>query len=567
MSVREMRARAQKTTPSYGQIQREFEELLQSAKVINDGLHDYQSKEDFCHSRDKLIDMNNSDDTHLDMTYKGYDIVDFRDGKFRVIVHQSLKLRKTDGGFPDFTGDMMRLIKFVIGWKHGEVISDMECEIANYDTKLKTKDVVRSMYISHKSRGKEVMKNSREHMLWCAIEKFDRNISGCFFDAYDIDKNTGIINLKPYEIIIPHTAFLEFQKWELYPVFLLGNVNIKVKASVQGCVITQVPIEAVFNQLMMEHGNHTWKLDDWLEYPGDVRCSKRDFTQLGNPFNACVGWAKPETSIEIDDPTYPKPTFGSLTAYDEGSNCELKTIVYGFNIPEQVKANIASYFDEDQYIPAQTFQFETIDKTNADEPVDGSLTIKTTFVELIDVLFPKHGNDYTVFENPCLKNFQIQLDNNINYPEEKLLSTFAPKLLSMVRDSAEIGCLQLSHDLIASYVEPRNRSYSPFAPIGNTRYACSDFSIPIDLQRNHNEGAFDGYIADHGLLSLEIEYEPLTTGVNNSYAHVDGTDKSPTCAQLFICKNAHWRIYRDQHNELRVEFITTKLIPGTQPYI
>jgi hypothetical protein len=346
------------------------------------------------------------------------------------------------------------------------------------------------MYISHKTRGREKLRNSHEHTLWKAIETYDRNIAGTYFDAIDIDPVTGFVDIKPYEIIVPHTAFLEFQKFELYPRWILGNVEIKVKASRQGLVIAQVPFEATYNEFAQGVVTPLTFEGIFGAVAHTARVvPKRDFTQLGNRFMCCIGWTKSGETNNFQ--------WGYMTAYNESSECELRTVVYGFKIAPEVRAQIEAQFQGTTWIPAQSFQFETLDKVDANEPVDKTITLKTNYVELFDVLFPKHGNEYTVFENPCLKNFQCQLDNNINYPEEKT-TTFSPKLLTMVKNSAEIGPLQLTHDLIASYVEPRNRLDG--TPIYNTRYACSDFSIPIDLQRNHNEGAFDGYVSDHNLM-------------------------------------------------------------------
>jgi hypothetical protein len=40
---------------------------------------------------------------------------------------------------------------------------------------------------------------------------------------------------------------------------------------------------------------------------------------------------------------------------------------------------------------------------------------------MFDIRFPKHPDDYTVFESRTLKNSQSQIDKGVKYPEEKMI--------------------------------------------------------------------------------------------------------------------------------------------------
>jgi hypothetical protein len=94
------RAQSRLTSQDYGVVMRFLEEQLEKAKQINDGMHNYKPKEDFCKQRDNGIDLNNSDDTTLMMTCSGYSIADFRDGVFKPIPHIMLKVTTTTGVIP-----------------------------------------------------------------------------------------------------------------------------------------------------------------------------------------------------------------------------------------------------------------------------------------------------------------------------------------------------------------------------------------------------------------------------------------------------------------------------------
>jgi hypothetical protein len=95
MLFRPLMARAQSklTSQDYGAVMRFFEEQLEKAKAINDGMHNYKSKEDFCKQRENGIDLNNQDDTTLMMTYSRFRIVDFGDDVFKAIPRIRLKAK------------------------------------------------------------------------------------------------------------------------------------------------------------------------------------------------------------------------------------------------------------------------------------------------------------------------------------------------------------------------------------------------------------------------------------------------------------------------------------------
>jgi hypothetical protein len=187
---------------------------------------------------------------------------------------------------------------------------------------------------------------------------------------------------------------------------------------------------------------------------------------------------------------------------------EFKTIVYGFGVNRTTQNAIRSmYSGVIDYIPAQQFQLETIDNVTSDAAVFRTTSISVNLVEMFDIVFPKHSNDYTVFENSTLKNFPCQINGGTRYPEEKM-TTLSPKLVKMVTTTAEISPLIPSKDLLASYTDI-SRNTDTRAIIQNVRYSCSDFSIPIDLQGNNNEGVFDGYTNPIGLMAVQVEYEPI----------------------------------------------------------
>jgi hypothetical protein len=54
----------------------------------------------------------------------------------------------------------------------------------------------------------------------------------------------------------------------------------------------------------------------------------------------------------------------------------------------------------------------------SDAAVFRTTSINVNLVEMFDIVFPEHSNDYTVFENPMLKYFQCQIDGGTRYTQE-----------------------------------------------------------------------------------------------------------------------------------------------------
>jgi hypothetical protein len=320
--------------------------------------------------------------------------------------------------------------------------------------------------------------------------------------------------------------------------------------------VAQVPIGASIGKFEAQSATVLANKAASLEY--EIKQFK-DFTQLPNTFNCITSFPLAEGVATL--------TSGSLQFKDEGSMSEFKTIVYGLGVNRTTQNAIRSmYSGVINYIPTQQFQLETIDNVTSDAAVFRTTSISVNLVEMFDIVFPKHSNDYTVFENPMIKNFQCQIDGGTRYPEEKM-TTLSPKLVKMVTTIAEISPLIPSKDLLASCIISRNTDTG--AVIQNVRYSCSDFSIPIDLQRNNNEGVLDGYINPIGLMAVQVEYEPIYTRDQTSYHKVEDfrgeLNRHPVSPQIWFCRNAHWEIKPSKYDERKfeVEFITKVLIPGT----
>ena len=68
--------------------------------------------------------------------------------------------------------------------------------------------------------------------------------------------------------------------------------------------------------------------------------------------------------------------------------------------------------------------------------IQTNLRVTLSNVTSLSIVFPKHSNDLTVFENPCYDGLQLRI--NKNYPD-KTLNTIGAEFLQMQLIASDLG--------------------------------------------------------------------------------------------------------------------------------
>jgi hypothetical protein len=158
-------------------------------------------------------------------------------------------------------------------------------------------------------------------------------------------------------------------------------------------------------------------------------------------------------------------------------------------------------------------------------------------------MFPKHSNDYTVFENPCIDQFALRV-MGVQYPE-RVISSLGPRFYQMELTAADLdGPLRPTNEFIDSYTMRKNTETG--VPYSFALRDGTSFALIIQSERNESGYVFDGIDSGGQSTPIDIQFVPLYSGANDTYYNVDmdvdthvGTSHPPA-PQLWFCRDVYW---------------------------
>ena len=95
---------------------------------------------------------------------------------------------------------------------------------------------------------------------------------------------------------------------------------------------------------------------------------------------------------------------------------QLKSNMYGFGINPKSAQKVIVVFKTPQVIPSQILDYNAFPLSATRSGIQSKINMHITNCTCISIMFPKHDNDYTVFENPVYNNVQLTV-NGKNLPE------------------------------------------------------------------------------------------------------------------------------------------------------
>ncbi|KAH0799810.1 uncharacterized protein GO595_007381 [Histomonas meleagridis] len=167
-------------------------------------------------------------------------------------------------------------------------------------------------------------------------------------------------------------------------------------------------------------------------------------------------------------------------------------------------------------------------------------------VTTITVVFPKHANDYTCFDNPIYNNVQLTIAGQ-NYPDEPV-STLGARFLQYQLVASDLdGGIQCTKEFEDSLTMDRNDSNG--TRYNNTLSDATSFMLNIQCERSRGGYVFDGLYSNGQNIPIQIKGQPIYTQANDTYYNVDDTGNHPPPPQLFICRDTYFTL--DLHNGLK----------------
>ena len=154
-------------------------------------------------------------------------------------------------------------------------------------------------------------------------------------------------------------------------------------------------------------------------------------------------------------------------------------------------------------------------------------------------MFPKHDNDYTVFENPVYNNVQLTV-NGKNLPDEPVSTQGARFLQYQLIASDLSGGLQCTKEYEDSIIMSKNDS-------GGIRYknCLSDgtsFMFNIQCERNGAGYTYDGFDSNGQNIAIQLKGQPIYTDDNDTYWNFnnDSGKTNPPPPQIWCCRDTYF---------------------------
>ena len=103
---------------------------------------------------------------------------------------------------------------------------------------------------------------------------------------------------------------------------------------------------------------------------------------------------------------------------------KLKSNMAGFFVIQSTKDAIHEVFSKGVFIPSQQVGYATFPIAPSSLGINSTNNLPVSNLSCISIMFPRHDQDYTVFENPYYNNLQLTI-NGRNIPDETLDTTEA----------------------------------------------------------------------------------------------------------------------------------------------
>ena len=159
-------------------------------------------------------------------------------------------------------------------------------------------------------------------------------------------------------------------------------------------------------------------------------------------------------------------------------------------------------------------------------------------------MFPRHDNDYTIFENPFLQNLQLTV-NGRNVPDEAV-STTGPQFLHQQLIASDLdGGLQTTKEYEDSLTMTRNNEETG-ARFNNKLSDNTSFMWNVQLERAGAGYCWDGYDSNGQNIPIQIKGNPIYSGgdnnENNTYYVPDPENPSyhPPPPQIWSCSDTYF---------------------------
>ena len=474
-----------------GSVAKVFQKM-QNIIEENDGTRSFEWVTDTCHDQQAPFQYNQ--ETRIALTSTQHLISDFSKGFLTVKVQAGFKLQGiTAANF----NDSNHLIKLFVGHKSSnQMVRQLQIWVNGHSIGYNQQEMIREGFAYSSCMSKQEKATKRFiHSLYENVSQYAKSICGVYINVDDF--KDGQEHVVEWTANIPFDNFLVLQAFDLFPNFAIPNVELRLYFDPAGLVWCPVdPYTVKDVKVLIEGATGIKNLPENINF-------KRGFTQIGNSamcpstFNIDLTNVGAASSLDGYDSSMSEAdqlalrqaaatsytvTSSEITLFCQSMRItEFSSHMAGFGICEQSIKDIAAVLAEGIAIPSQILYYDSFpDAANA-RGIQSNLRATLSNVTSLSIVFPKHANDLTCFENPVYDGLQLRI-NNKNYPD-KTLSTLGAEFLQLQLVASDLdGSIECTKEFEDSYTQDRNASDG--TRYTNTLSDCSSFLWNVQLERN-----------------------------------------------------------------------------------
>lgn len=490
---------------------------------VNDGTRSYFPMTSNAH--DKSCPFKDNEETYINITHPKHQISDISKGFFNVDIEYDLQLLGVDPSL----NDPHNLLKIAHYHKaSNQIFRELELFCGGSTDYLNNQCMREGFaYATLKPRSEKANKKNI-HTLAENVDIGSDCMAGNKINVNDY--KDGNVHVSKVSYTVPYDDLLALEFFDIFPNAVINQIEARVIFDYKAMCWKMIdPREIKENKIVLKGENINVKIKD------EEVIFKRDATQIGNAANIINNATLNESTGEN---TY---THGECRLICHGARITLfKSSHSGFGVSERSLNEIRDSIAANPIIfPAETIVYSPFNKEPSSSGIVATTNIPFYNTTCVSVMFPKHPNDITVFNNPMYQNVQLRI-NSVNYPDQAF-STMDARFLQYQLNAAELdGNLECTKELLDSLTQTRNdpktgKRYS------NTLSDTTSFMCNFQLERSGAGFCFDGIDSDGKNIDVEFNGQPIHSDINDTYYNVDekGTIHPPA-PELWLCRDTYF---------------------------
>ena len=523
-----------------------YQESLKSLVQVNDGTRSFIPRTVDCH--DHNCPYGENDETRIDITHSDHMISNLSDGFLTFKVRVYLKLL----GVNTFN-DNNRLFKLFVGFKDSNQILDkLQIYCRGKNTGYNQNECLREGFAYSVIKPKQEKRTKKYiHSPYENVQAYSPSVCGAYVNIADL--NDGAEHPVEFEVNLPFDDILPLQAFDQFCNQVVGDIELRYYVKHWGLVWCEVDPNVVKEYKEFMEGE-----DLNVEFKNNVSATfTHQFTQINNSTDITYK-VQGEVDIGNGNRTTLTATKGKATLMctrlEVTSN---KSNMFGHGVTSESLNKIRQVISEGYVMPSQELEYNAFPIAATAAGIQSNINVPLNNVTCMSILFPKHNNDRTVFENPCYDNLQLIVDGK-NFPDEVLNSTSARFLQYQLIASDLHQGIECTKEFEDSITMAKNDGSG--VRYANTLSDGTSFMWNVQTERNGAGYCYDGLDTDGKNIQIQIRGQPLFTGINDTYYNVDSSgDVHPPPPQIWFCKDTHFII-----NDQGMQYVNNRSPDGSQ---